>query len=478
MELVDGEALDAILKRGGPLEPARAADLMLQAARGLAAAASQGVIHRDVKPSNMVLEKGGTLKITDFGLAKTVSGQSDLTMTGTVVGTPLYMSPEQGESRTIDFRADIYSLGASFYHSLTGAPPFEANSPVSIILKHINEDLPPPDKINGDVPAALSAIICKMMAKSPDDRYATYEELIDDIERFLHGAEPGAAKWREKMRKLREPGDTTRRQRSRSYVIEEEAAAFQEIRLGRASPLRRLLAFAADFALLMGLFRVLELFDKDAFSIPFLIFTFAYFFLADAKGGVTVGKAFFRCRVGRDDGEDLGFMRSFVRTTFLYLAIIGLDWLFDDPAWGTALAQILPDPAARDAELVKKLFQTCTIWLFIDAGYVFFGPTRRTLHDVMSGTYYFKQLRHRMQKAARREDAESGVQRLPRYPKDPVLAAILSTIFPGLGQFYLGFFLKGLVILLTCFLVLPWLYGIFDAYGTAKRINRRLGIDM
>jgi len=141
MEYVDGGTLkDRLRQRGLPVPDA--VDFVIQAAEGLDYAHSQGIVHRDVKPANMLLRKDGHLLLSDFGIAKILGGTTELTRFGTSIGTPQYISPEQGTGQPVDRRSDIYSLGIVFFHCLTGHLPFNADSPLSITVKHLNEPLP------------------------------------------------------------------------------------------------------------------------------------------------------------------------------------------------------------------------------------------------------------------------------------------------------------------------------------------------
>ncbi len=478
MEFVDGENLEILLKREGKIDPDVAVDQMIQAAQGLAAAAAEGVIHRDVKPSNMVVEKSGIIKITDFGLAKLASSQSALTMTGTIVGTPWYMSPEQGEGRDIDFRADIYSLGASFYHLLVGMPPFDAKSPVSIILKHINENLDSPDSRNRKIPSGLAAVIRKMMAKSPDNRYGSYKELISDLEALRRGRPPRAVRWTEEGRPI--PAAAGGR-KPRSYVIEDQAAhGDEEVRLVRCGTVRRILAFGIDIA---ALHLVFNLFTTLISPLPvwnsiFLGLTFVYFFLGDSKGGITLGKVFFRCRVGDRDGEDLGLIRGFLRTVPIFFILFAVrDLAFCDALAGV-WTMMRPDLDHGEIEAsINTVRLVCGIWTILCLGWLVMSPAEGGLHDQISGAAYFKRIRKR--RLARREaKAEAEILLKARGPKDPMLAAVLSTLFPGLGQFYLGEYLKGFLIMITFYFIIPWLFGIFHAWNKAKSINRQLGVTL
>src|SRR5262249_34060413 len=142
----------------------------------------QGFIHRDVKPSNLLVDAEGNVKIADFGLAKSLKGDVELTREGVIVGSPLYMAPEQGRAETVDHRSDIYSLGCAFYHLLTGRPPFTAPTPVGVITRHVTDTATPIRSLAADVPAALEHVVGRMMAKEPSARFATYDELIAALE--------------------------------------------------------------------------------------------------------------------------------------------------------------------------------------------------------------------------------------------------------------------------------------------------------
>ena len=183
MELIRGQSLDGLVKDQGPVDAARAAGYITQAASGLRHAAQKGLIHRDVKPSNLMLAEDGTVKITDFGLAKAARTDARLTATGEVLGSPGYISPEQAQGQPIDLRSDIYSLGASFYHLVTGRLPFEAPTAVAMIMKHMNEPVRSPRVINANVPFPIAAVIQKMMAKRPSDRFQDYDTLLRELER-------------------------------------------------------------------------------------------------------------------------------------------------------------------------------------------------------------------------------------------------------------------------------------------------------
>ena len=185
MELIRGRSLEGLVRQQGAIEARFAMTLIRQSATGLKHAADRGLIHRDVKPSNLMLAGDGVVKITDFGLAKAAGADTGLTATGQVLGSPGYISPEQAQGGTLDRRSDIYSLGAAFYHLVAGRLPFQAPTAVAMILKHMNEPLRSPRALNAEVPFPVAAIIQKMMAKRPGERFQDYDALIAAIDRAL-----------------------------------------------------------------------------------------------------------------------------------------------------------------------------------------------------------------------------------------------------------------------------------------------------
>lgn len=189
MELIRGETLTAKLQHRGYLEWRECADYILQAARGLASAAKANIIHRDVKPDNLMITEENVVKVSDFGLAKEMTS-TELTHVGDLMGTPAYMSPEQCDGLPLDTRSDIYSLGGTFYRAVTGVLPFQASSPVAIMYKHKHEPLTPPSRYMPVLPPLVDVIIGKMMAKRREERYATMEEVIAAIEELLESKPP------------------------------------------------------------------------------------------------------------------------------------------------------------------------------------------------------------------------------------------------------------------------------------------------
>jgi len=195
MEFCPGEGLDAKLKRAGTLPWREAVQITIQIAAGLAHAHAQQIIHRDIKPANLVLAANGTAKVLDFGLAKQLGGgQSLMTQTGVVMGTPHYIAPEQARGdKGIDGRADIYALGATLYHLVTGHTPFSGSSPAAVIMRHLNDELPDPREEITDLPDGVAEVIRRMMAKHPKDRYRDGEALIADLELVAAGQSPAGS---------------------------------------------------------------------------------------------------------------------------------------------------------------------------------------------------------------------------------------------------------------------------------------------
>jgi len=188
MQYADGGTVREALSERGRFEAREAARIIRDAARGLAAAHKKRIIHRDVKLQNLMLMSDGTVKVTDFGLAKVQDSQKDLTMAGFVVGTPLYMSPEQVAGKPVDERSDIYSLGIGFFELVTGHLPFDAATPAAVLHKHVYEEMPSPLKYVPDLPEAICSIIAKMTRKKPERRYAVCDDLIRDLDNFLAGS--------------------------------------------------------------------------------------------------------------------------------------------------------------------------------------------------------------------------------------------------------------------------------------------------
>jgi serine/threonine-protein kinase len=188
MEYVEGRSLKDYLAEEGPLEIAEAGRIAREVLTALAYAHRAGLVHRDIKPGNILLSEDGKVQVTDFGIARAEAG-STMTQTGTILGTAYYLSPEQAQGLPLDGRSDIYSLGVVVYEMLTGRRPFEGDSPVSIAYKHVREMPRPPSTHRADVPRSLEAIVMTAMAKRPEDRYSSAALMRRDLEAFAAGRE-------------------------------------------------------------------------------------------------------------------------------------------------------------------------------------------------------------------------------------------------------------------------------------------------
>ncbi len=189
MELIEGRSLSEVLDDDGALMPERAAEIARDTANGLGRAHEAGIVHRDIKPHNIMITNNGQTKVTDFGIARALGGDAEATMTqtGMVIGTAAYLSPEQAQGNPVDARSDVYSLGCVLHEALTGDAPFSGDTPLSIAYKHVRETPERPSAVNSDVPEALDAIVMKAMSKNPDNRYANANEMAEDLDRFLAG---------------------------------------------------------------------------------------------------------------------------------------------------------------------------------------------------------------------------------------------------------------------------------------------------
>src|SRR3954447_10106455 len=188
MEYVEGRTLREVLEAEGRLMPQRALELTAQVCAALDQAHRAGIVHRDVKPGNVMLTPSGDVKVMDFGIARAVTGTgATMTQTAAVIGTAPYLSPEQARGEHVDARSDVYSTGCLLYELLTGGPPFSGDSAVAVAYQHVREEPVPPSRVEPDVSSSIDAIVLKAMAKNAANRYQTAGEMRADIERALAG---------------------------------------------------------------------------------------------------------------------------------------------------------------------------------------------------------------------------------------------------------------------------------------------------
>ncbi|MEO2164810.1 MAG: Stk1 family PASTA domain-containing Ser/Thr kinase [Acidimicrobiales bacterium] len=257
MEYVEGRSLAEILQSEGPLHPDRAAEVATDIAAALGFAHRNGLIHRDVKPGNVLVAPNGQVKVTDFGIATAmVSGQSDLTQAGTVMGTATYFSPEQAQGHQVDPRSDLYALGVVLYEMLLGRPPFTGDTPVAVAYQHVQDAPQSLRKSGASVAASLEAITMKLLAKNPVNRYPTAEDLRSDLRRYSEGAHD-----------LRPAAPVGVGGQSSGTGQQKEADFGKGHRTRRDDGWLRTLLFAVSFAALLGLLGYLMVAFVDTLGV-------------------------------------------------------------------------------------------------------------------------------------------------------------------------------------------------------------------
>jgi serine/threonine protein kinase len=190
MPLVESGTLDDLMV-GQPLPLDQVNRIISQVGDALDYAHTQGLIHRDIKPSNILVDERGNCLLTDFGIAKIFEGTARFTQTGGIIGTPAYMSPEQGKGEKVDARSDIYSLGIVLYEMVTGRVPFDAETPIAIVFKHIQDPLPLPRSLNPRLPEPVQRVILKSLAKQPNERFKRADDMVRALQTAVTGGQTG-----------------------------------------------------------------------------------------------------------------------------------------------------------------------------------------------------------------------------------------------------------------------------------------------
>ncbi|MFO7274099.1 MAG: Stk1 family PASTA domain-containing Ser/Thr kinase [Symbiobacteriaceae bacterium] len=251
MELVAGKTLKALIQEQGPLPVAEAARIAIAIADALAHAHAQGIVHRDIKPHNILLGQDGRVKVADFGIARAVTTDT-LTRTGSWMGSAHYFSPEQADGQPATAKSDLYSLGVVLYEMVTGTVPFQGDSPITVALKHLRERVDPPSQLNPEVPAELDEIILRAMEKEPEDRFDSAVEMRDALADFLEMHLEGRTHMRGgdfptmDVRALRGRSGVPWRERSRAKRPRDPEAARRRARI------RNIVLISAALAILLG----------------------------------------------------------------------------------------------------------------------------------------------------------------------------------------------------------------------------------
>ena len=351
MEHIAGSTLEDVIERGELLPPEQARKYMIQVARGLRAASRAGIVHRDVKPSNLMLGEDGWVKIADFGLAKPIREDVQITQDGAMVGSPLYMAPEQARSEETDHRADMYALGATFFQLVTGRPPFQGSTALAVIAQHLQDPAPNVGDLAPAVPPAFAKVVDRLLAKRPEHRYADYDALIEALERAAPQHRPYAGFW------------------------------------------ARAAATTMDSALAGGLIAVI--------GWPGLVIHLVYVTLTTAFWGQTLAKYFLHVQVrARKGGGSIGLARSVLRTIASLWAptLAGLTILYAQgaPELVETIEQLSPQEMPRLQNLVVALaISNGFMTLLYGSGLALaaFHPHKRALHDLVAGSVVTYRLR-------------------------------------------------------------------------------------
>lgn len=246
MEFVKGMTLKKLIQKDAPLSTEKVVHIAMQIAKAMEFAHEHEIIHRDIKPQNVIITDDGEIKVTDFGIAR-AGATSTMTRTGAVMGTAHYISPEQAQGSIVGPTTDVYSLGVVMYEMATGELPFRGENPVSVALKHINDTPMPPRSVFGDIPVSLEAVIMKSMAKNPNDRYRSAEAVREDLKRVIEGLPV-------KVMGAVVPGGSDASDMTRTMTAQQPRTAAANGRNGRRKPKKGLIAaiIAAILLLLIG----------------------------------------------------------------------------------------------------------------------------------------------------------------------------------------------------------------------------------
>ena len=318
MERVTGGTLRDRVQEHGPLPVREAVDAILQAIEGLEAAAAAEILHRDVKPSNCFVEEDGTVKIGDFGLSISteVRDETQLTATGTVVGTPSYASPEQLQGKKLDVRSDLYSVGATLHYLLTGKAPFEGSNMVQLLSAILQEDPPSPRRLRPEIPRKLARVILRCLEKKPSARYARYADLARDLFPFSASTHV--------------PAELPRR----------FAAGFSDLVI-QAAPV---IGYGFFLIWLLGLDHFQELLNEDpVFKIVDQLLSLGtgllYFGILEGTWGTTPGKVMAGLRVVGPHGDPPGVLRALLRASIFLVIPNAVGWILS--SWSFVRGEVV-----------------------------------------------------------------------------------------------------------------------------------------
>ncbi|MDF1662292.1 MAG: protein kinase [Planctomycetota bacterium] len=460
MQYVSGGDLKEELEKNGPRPITPALEDMRRAAEGLRAAHQLGLIHRDIKPANLLREElSGQVKVADFGLAREQSVDSSLTASGVILGTPYYLAPELIEEGKGDHRSDIYSLGATFHHLLTGSPPYEGKTAAKTLFCHVSEPIPDAHEIRPIVSKSIAQMLARCLAKDPSDRYQDYGELIEDLDLLIEGKDPNpqarseaipVAKKARISVKLESASDqisVTPRSSDRIRIAPEQRVTAKISNDRRpASATRRFFAFLVDFLLvtvlpfLVGAIASGRMNQSDS-AVGMILGAYGSFALLSVLielAGNSPGKELLGLRIQGRDHKSPGVSRRFLRFCLTrHIFFVPLTW--------AALPVIKATMPLNPSFLLGLAILTGALFFDLISGLYSEGG----IHDSLSGTRVVK------------ERGEAANNREPS-----LLIAALLWLPPlgllGLHRIYLQHTLTGTLWMFTGSLFgLGWLFDAF-----------------